>query len=113
MRDLVTRMAEVFKALGDPTRLRILRILASHPNQKVCVGRIAERVGVSQPAASQHLRVLKQAGLVEPNREGFRVHYMIVRDALAALRIDWDALCAPAAEESPCHEHEACQEKQA
>ena len=106
MNDFVTRMTDVFKALGDPTRLRIFRMLASHPEKKVCVGRIAERVGVSQPAVSQHLRVLKQAGLVEPNREGFRVHYRIVRDALTALRTDWDALCAPDAGESPCHDHD-------
>lgn len=102
MRDLVTRMAEVFKALGDPTRMRILRMLAAHPEQKVCVGRIAERLGISQPAASQHFKVLKNVGLAEPNREGFRVHYAIDRDAFAALRTDWDALCALVTEESPC-----------
>lgn len=111
MRDLVGRMAEIFKALGDPTRLRILRMLASHPDQKVCVGCIAQRLGISQPAASQHLKVLKNVGLAEPNREGFRVHYAIDRDALAALRTDWEALCALVTEESPCPGKETCQEQ--
>jgi ArsR family transcriptional regulator, arsenate/arsenite/antimonite-responsive transcriptional repressor len=111
MRDLVTKMAEIFKALGDPTRLRILRMLASHLEQKLCVGCIAERLGISQPAASQHLKVLKNVGLAEPNREGFRVHYAIDRAALAALQTDWAAFCALAAEETPCPGKGACEEE--
>lgn len=111
MRDLVVKMAEVFKALGDPTRLRILRILASNPEQKVCVGCIAERLGISQPAVSQHLKVLKNVGLAEPNREGFRVHYAINSEALAAFQRDWQALSTLATEKCSCSEKEECQEE--
>ena len=73
----VLQITEFFKALSDPTRLKIFRMLAANPSNKLCVGAIAERLGVTQPAVSQHLRVLKNVGLVDPNRDGFRVHYTI------------------------------------
>jgi DNA-binding transcriptional ArsR family regulator len=62
---------------------------------------------------SQHLKVLKNVGLAEPNREGFRVHYAIDREALAALHTDWEALCALVTEESPCPGKDECQEEAA
>lgn len=55
-----------FKALGEPTRLKILRMLAE---QDLCVCDLEEVLQISQPRVSQHLKVLKQAGLVQERRE--------------------------------------------
>lgn len=79
--------AEIFKAMGEETRLKIIKLIASKGNQ-LCVGAIANRLGVSQPAVSQHLKVLKNAGLLEAVREGYHVHYKLVGDALTSYGIN-------------------------
>jgi ArsR family transcriptional regulator len=67
-----------FAALADPTRLRLLRILATQPQDRsLCVKALAAHLGVSQPAVSQHLRVLRNLGLVQAQRRGARVHYCL------------------------------------
>jgi DNA-binding transcriptional ArsR family regulator len=87
--------ARVLDALGDPTRRRILEIVRGGA---LPVGRIASRLPVSRPAVSQHLRVLKDAGLVHDRQEGTRRVYAVDRAGLAALRtyLDafWDAALA-------------------
>jgi ArsR family transcriptional regulator len=76
-------MAELYKALGDPIRLRILAMLKV---REACVCEMVERLPVSQPAVSQHLRRLKQAGLVRERRQKYWTYY--------ALRPDLPALVA-------------------
>jgi DNA-binding transcriptional ArsR family regulator len=76
----VDEMADVFKALSDPTRLRLLKLLSSSP--ALCVNALARRLGVTQSAVSQHLRVLKQAHLVAGSRMGSFVHYSLKTDRL-------------------------------
>jgi ArsR family transcriptional regulator len=76
MRDEVKKMAKVFKALGEPTRLRIIKILASEGGY-FCVGALANKLGISQPATSQHLKVLKEAGILDSKRMGYHVHYYV------------------------------------
>lgn len=67
-----------FAALADPTRLRLVQILARQPQERpLCVNALAMRLGVSQPAVSQHLRVLRGLGIVRPTRCGTRVHYFL------------------------------------
>lgn len=74
--------AEVFKVLGGRTRMAILRILRHHgPLGAV---RLAELLGVSTAAVSQHLRVLRQTGLVEGERDGYHVPYHVKRKRLHA-----------------------------
>lgn len=58
-----------FKALGEPTRLKIVRLLAT---KELCVCELEEIMQISQPRISQHLKILKQAGLVTERREGQR-----------------------------------------
>ena len=60
------QLAKQLWAVGDPVRLRILRILPTEPTcEKACnVSTIAERIGLSQPATSHHLRILRQAGII-------------------------------------------------
>jgi DNA-binding transcriptional ArsR family regulator len=60
-----SRLVAVFRALGDPTRLEIFRLIARRP-QPICVCDVTERFQVSQPTISHHLKVLRDAGLVEP-----------------------------------------------
>lgn len=60
------------KALSDPTRLKIFLFLAE---RSLCVKAIVKFLGVSQPAVSQHLRILKEAGLVKADKRGYWMHY--------------------------------------
>jgi ArsR family transcriptional regulator len=70
-------MADMFKALSDPTRLKIINLLTE--SQNLCVGIIAEKTGMSQPAISQHLKVLKTAGILDARKMGPEMHYSINR----------------------------------
>ncbi len=80
-------LASIFKALSDPTRLRLIKLLAQQePGSALCVMALADRLGVSQPAVSQHLRVLRNLGLVRGERRGFRVHYFLDEKELARWR---------------------------
>ena len=109
MKDLVSTMAEWYKALGDPTRLKLIRLLASNPERSLCVGALAQRLGVTQPAVSQHLRVLKSFGLVEPNRDGYHIHYTINVDVLQDYKNKSDELFKMVFEECPeCEKRDAC-----
>ncbi|HVZ35308.1 MAG TPA: metalloregulator ArsR/SmtB family transcription factor [Polyangiaceae bacterium] len=72
--------ALALKALGEPRRVEILRLLRGGPRP---VGEIAEETDISQQAASQHLAVLGEAGLVEARREGTRRLYSIRREGFA------------------------------
>jgi ArsR family transcriptional regulator len=74
--DEIEELTEIFKALSDPTRLRLVRLLAEHEGS-LCVNALAHRLGVSQSAVSQHLRVLRQARLVQGERQGYHVHYAL------------------------------------
>jgi DNA-binding transcriptional ArsR family regulator len=75
--------AQTLQALGDPTRRAVLEELRSGPR---AVGEIAARLPVSRPAVSQHLRVLKEAGLVTERQNGTRRLYRVDPDGLAELR---------------------------
>ena len=77
----------VFDAIGDGSRREILDLLAAGPRP---VGEIATQTGLSQPNASRHLRILREAGLVEPRAEGQRRIYELRPAGLAEL-IGWVA----------------------
>jgi ArsR family transcriptional regulator len=64
--------AEVFKALGDPTRLHLLALVAHGPH---CVCELVQALGATQPTVSHHLHRLREAGLVEEERSGQWVYY--------------------------------------
>src|ERR1700682_4626404 len=66
--------SRMFKALGDPNRLRIVAVLS---HGELCVCHIETALGLSQPAASRHLAVLRNAGVVEPRREGTWIYYRL------------------------------------
>ncbi|MFD9900747.1 ArsR/SmtB family transcription factor [Mesorhizobium sp. UC22_110] len=76
----------LFKTLSDPTRRAIFERLCRGGEQTV--GALTTHAGVSQPAVSKHLGVLKQAGLVRDRHEGRQTHYSVQLGALAPL-VDW------------------------
>ena len=78
--ELLERLAELFKVLGDPTRIRILQALH---DTRLCVCDIAETLGMTQSAISHQLRVLRQARLVRAQREGRSVFYALDDDHVA------------------------------
>jgi ArsR family transcriptional regulator len=79
-------LAQAFKALGDPVRLRLLSLIASAPQGEICACELTEPVGKSQPTVSHHLKVLRDAGLVTTRRHGTWIHYRVVQEQLSALR---------------------------
>ena len=89
---IVKKMAECFKALGDPTRLMIIKLLASNMKDKICVVDLAKILGITQPAASQHIKILRNVGLLEPKKEGYHVYYYINKDVLRKYKKDFNLL---------------------
>lgn len=77
-------LARMFKALGDPVRLRLLSLVASHKGGEACVCDISDTFDLSQPTISHHLKVLRQAGLLDCERRG-TVYYWVVPAALRQL----------------------------
>lgn len=88
--DAAGRIAPLFKALGDPIRLRLVALIASRP--EVCVCDLTGRFAVSGPTISHHLKVLREAGLISGERRGTWVYYRIDAGALR----DLGALLQPA-----------------
>jgi ArsR family transcriptional regulator len=89
--DDVVKLAETFKALSDPTRLRLIKLLNDCKpgvceGGPLCVNALAHRLGVTQSAVSQHLRILRQAGLVRGDRKGSFMHYALDPEGLGRYR---------------------------
>ncbi len=79
-------LANAFKALADPVRLRLLSLIAAAPDGTACSCDLEEPVGKSQPTVSHHLSVLADAGLITKTKVGRWVNCTIVPERLAALR---------------------------
>lgn len=79
------RLAQLFKALGDPTRVRLLSLIAAHPGGEACVCDLTESVGLTQPTVSHHLKLLVDAGLITREQRGRWSYHRIEQDALDAL----------------------------
>jgi ArsR family transcriptional regulator len=78
-------MAPLLAALGDPVRLRILSILMASPDGSCCGCDMEQPLGLAQPTISHHLKVLREAGLVEGEKQGRWVHYRVVPERLEEL----------------------------
>ncbi len=78
-------LARGFKALGDPVRLRLLSLIAARAGGEVCVCDLTDAFDVTGPTISHHLRVLREAGLIDCERRGTWVYYWIIPTALGAL----------------------------
>jgi ArsR family transcriptional regulator len=75
-------LAQVFKALGDPVRLRLVSLIGARQGGEVCVCDLTSAFDLTQPTISHHLRVLREAGLIDSQRRGTWVYYRLVPDAL-------------------------------
>jgi ArsR family transcriptional regulator len=78
-------LAQMFKALGDPVRLRLLSLIASHSGGEACVCDISGTFDLSQPTISHHLKTLRSAGLLDNERRGSWVYYRVIPAALQQL----------------------------
>ena len=90
-------LARMFKALGDPVRLRLLSMITSAPDGEVCVCDLTGGFDVSGPTISHHLRVLREAGLVDCERRGTWVYYWPRTENLRQLSALLDAAAPVAA----------------
>lgn len=78
-------LARLFKALGDPVRLRLLSLIASHAGGEACVCDLTGVFDLTGPTISHHLKVLRKAGLITGDRRGTWIYYRIQPDALQRL----------------------------
>jgi ArsR family transcriptional regulator, arsenate/arsenite/antimonite-responsive transcriptional repressor len=79
------QVAPRLKALGDPVRLRLMSLIASHPGGEACVCDLGGAFDLSQPTISHHLKVLHEAGLVDRDKRGVWAYYKVRTEALASL----------------------------
>ncbi|MBF6044098.1 metalloregulator ArsR/SmtB family transcription factor [Streptomyces sp. NRRL B-1677] len=96
--DQAVELAKVFKALGDPVRLRLLSMIATRAGGEVCVCDLTPAFDLSQPTISHHLKLLREAGLIASERRGTWVYYRLLpemTDRLAGI------LTRPAGEPLP------------
>ncbi len=91
--DEVMEIAGLCRALGNPHRVKIMKILSEQPEDSQCmVGSIVEQLSISQSTVSQHLKQLKEVGLIKGRIEGPSVCYCLDEDALQRLRYLMDNL---------------------
>lgn len=83
--DAAGRLARIFKALADPTRVRLLSLVAAHAAREACVCELTGPVGLSQPTVSHHLKQLVDVGLVTREQRGKWSYYRVVDETLDAL----------------------------
>lgn len=94
--DLSEELEDLFKALGNINRILLVHYLASQRNNKVSVSEMAKIMGLTQPAASQHLRILKTAQILRAKKEGNHIYYTFNYNALKRhkQKIDFLFSCA-------------------
>ncbi len=91
--DQATSLARILKALADPTRLRLVSMVAAQPGGEACVCDLTEPLGLTQPTISHHLKILVEAGIFTRDKRGVWAYYSLVPAALSAL----SAMLQPAA----------------
>ena len=90
-------LARVFKAMGDPVRLRLLSLIASHTGGEACVCDLTDVFDLSGPTISHHLKVLRETRLIIGERRGTWVYYRVRPDLLSQI----SAVLVPATQEGP------------
>ena len=78
-------LARLLKALADPTRLRLVSMVAAHEGGEACVCDLTEPLGLTQPTVSHHLKILVDAGIFTRDKRGVWAYYALVPAALDAL----------------------------
>ncbi|MFC9915801.1 ArsR/SmtB family transcription factor [Streptomyces sp. NPDC127197] len=85
-RDEAERLAVMLKAIADPTRLQLFRLIERAPSGEACVCDLTECLGLRQPTVSHHLKVMTEAGLLDRERRGTWVWYSVNQDGLRRVR---------------------------
>jgi ArsR family transcriptional regulator, arsenate/arsenite/antimonite-responsive transcriptional repressor len=75
-------LAQIFRALGDPVRLRLVSLIGAHQGGEICVCDLTSAFNLTQPTISHHLKVLREAGIIDSERRGTWVYYRLVPAAL-------------------------------
>jgi ArsR family transcriptional regulator, arsenate/arsenite/antimonite-responsive transcriptional repressor len=83
--DQAADLARMLKALADPTRLRLVSLIAAHEGGEACVCDLTEPLGLTQPTISHHLKILVEAGIFTRDKRGVWAYYSLVPPALNAL----------------------------
>ncbi|HVK29373.1 MAG TPA: metalloregulator ArsR/SmtB family transcription factor [Nocardioides sp.] len=83
--DAAEALARMFKALGDPTRVKLLSLIAAAPEGEACICDMTGPVGLSQPTVSHHMRLLVEAGLATREQRGKWAYYRVAPDVLRSL----------------------------
>lgn len=83
--DVAERLAKVFKALGDPTRVKLLSLIAAGADGEACICDLTDPVGLSQPTVSHHMKLLVDAGLIRREQRGKWAYFRVVDDTLTAI----------------------------
>jgi ArsR family transcriptional regulator len=83
--DHAAELAKVFKALGDPVRLRLLSLIASHGGGEACVCDLTDAFDLTGPTISHHLKVLREAGIIDGERRGTWIYYRVLPKTLHVL----------------------------
>jgi ArsR family transcriptional regulator len=81
--------AQIFKALGDESRIQILLMLSQ---KETCACQFYETLGVSQPTASHHLKILSEANIITSRKEGKWIHYSLNKEMIAEMLLFFDFL---------------------
>jgi ArsR family transcriptional regulator len=80
-----TEQARVFKAVADPVRLRLLSLIASHADGEACVCDLTDAFDLTGPTISHHLKVLREAGIIDGERRGTWIYYRVRPETLRTL----------------------------
>ncbi len=94
------------RILAEPTRLKIMRLLCK---KKHCSRSLALTLGISESAVSQHMTILRQAGLVHGKRHGHHVHYLIEEAALQGIIKELESWLVAIGQLGDCHEVDTCE----
>src|SRR3989337_2510420 len=79
---MTTECVQIFKTLADETRFNLIKLLLTHD---LCVGALAKHLRISEAAVSQHLKYLRESGLVKGEKRGYWTHYTVEKDKLNEL----------------------------
>jgi ArsR family transcriptional regulator, arsenate/arsenite/antimonite-responsive transcriptional repressor len=80
-------LAQVFKALADPVRLRLVSLIGAHQGGEACVCELTTAFNLTQPTISHHLKILREAGIIDSERRGTWVYYWLVPAALERMAV--------------------------
>lgn len=101
--NIMDNLSIVLKALADETRFKIINILITH---NYCVGALAHHLGISKAAVSQHLQILRKAGLVKGEKSSYWTHYSVEKEVLILVAEALKRITTqPVNHEHICHQH--------